>query len=114
MEDLQVQFSKPDTITEEDLIEHVLGNLPSVYDIEVRALRKKLDDTANPLTIEEVCEESSLKFEMMIGKKRLCSLEVTMENVTPVENLDTVRVIVNTRIIMHRTRIYWKKNELRD
>jgi hypothetical protein len=67
LEDLQFQLnnSKPDTITDEDLVEHVLGNLPSVYDIEVHTLRKRLDDTANPLTIEEVREELSLKFEMM-------------------------------------------------
>ena len=67
LEDLQVQInsSKPDSITEDDLIEHVLGNLPSVYDIEIHTLRKRLDDLDNPLTIEEVREELNLKFEMM-------------------------------------------------
>ena len=67
LEDLQVQInnSKPDTITEDDLIEHILGNLPSVYDIEVHTLRKRLDQTVDPLTIEEVREELNLKFEMM-------------------------------------------------
>ena len=67
LEDLQVQInnSKPDSITEEDLIEHILGNLPSVYDIEIHTLRKRLDEMDNPLTIEEVREELNLKFEMM-------------------------------------------------
>ena len=67
LEDLQVQInnSKPDTITEDDLIEHILGNLPSVYDIEIHALRKRLDQADDPLTIEEVREELNLKFEMM-------------------------------------------------
>jgi hypothetical protein len=66
LEDLQVQInnSKPDTITEDDLIEHILGNLPSLYDIEVHALRKRLDQMDDPLTIEEVREELNLKFEM--------------------------------------------------
>ena len=67
LEDLQAQIngSKPDSITEDDLIEHVLGNLPSVYDIEIHTLRKRLDDLNNPLTIEEVREELNLKFKMM-------------------------------------------------
>jgi len=66
LEDLQVQInaSKPDSLTEDELIEHVLGNLPTVYDIEVHTLRKRLDDLNNPLTIEEVREELNLKFEM--------------------------------------------------
>lgn len=67
LEDLQVQINsaKPDSITEDELIEHILGNLPSVYDIEIHTLRKRLDDLEMPLTIEEVREELNLKFEMM-------------------------------------------------
>ncbi len=67
LEDLQVQIngSKPDIITEVDLIENVLGHLPGVYDIEIHALQKHLDDFDNPLWIEEVCKELHLKFEMI-------------------------------------------------
>ena len=73
LEDLQVQInnSKPDSITEDDMIEHILGNLPNVYDIEIHALRKRLDDVENPLTIEEVREELNLKFEMMNRRYRV-------------------------------------------
>ncbi len=67
LEDLQVQInsSKPDSISEDDLIENVLGYLPSVHDIEIHTLRKRLDDQNNPLSIEDVREELNLKFEMM-------------------------------------------------
>ena len=36
-----------------------------MYDIEVHALRKRLDEADDPLSIEEVREELNLKFEMM-------------------------------------------------
>ena len=67
LEDLQVQINnaKEGSITDDDLMEHILGNLPSVYDIEVHALRKRLDDLHDPLTLEELREELSLKFEML-------------------------------------------------
>ncbi len=45
LEDLQVQISnaKENSISDDDLMEHILGNLPSVYNIEVHALWKRLD-----------------------------------------------------------------------
>jgi hypothetical protein len=52
-------------------MEHILGNLPSVYDIEVHTLRKRLDDLIDPLTLEELREELCLKFEMMNRRGKL-------------------------------------------
>ena len=73
LEDLQVQINnaREGSITEEDLMEHILGNLPSVYDIEVHTLRKRLDDLQDPLTLEELREELCLKFEMMNRRGKL-------------------------------------------
>jgi hypothetical protein len=73
LEDLQVRINnaREGSITEEDLMEHILGNLPSVYDIEVHTLRKRLDDLHDPLTLEELREELSLKFEMMNRRGKL-------------------------------------------
>jgi len=73
LEDLQVQINnaREGSITEEDLMEHILGNLPSVYDIEVHTLRKRLDDLHDPLTLEELREELCLKFEMMNRRGKL-------------------------------------------
>ena len=73
LEDLQVQINnaRENSITEDDLMEHILGNLPSVYDIEVHTLRKRLDDLHDPLTLEELREELCLKFEMMNRRGKL-------------------------------------------
>jgi len=73
LEDLQVQINnaREGSISDEDLMEHVLGNLPSAYDIEVHTLRKRLDNLEDPLTLEELREELSLKFEMMNRRGRI-------------------------------------------
>lgn len=73
LEDLQVQINnaREGSISEEDLMEHILGNMPSVYDIEVHTLRKRLDDLQDPLTLEELREELCLKFEMMNRRGKL-------------------------------------------
>ncbi len=49
------------------MIEHVLGNLPSVYSIKIHTPCKRLDDLNNLLSIEEVRKELNVEFEM---KKR--------------------------------------------
>ena len=77
LEDLQVQINnaREGSITEEDLMEHILGNLPSVYDIEVHTLRKRLDDLQDPLTLEELREELCLKFKMLNRRGRMGHLQ---------------------------------------
>jgi len=50
-------------ISEEDMIIHVLNNLPSEYDTEVAILEKRLGDKISALTLEEIREDLSLRFE---------------------------------------------------
>mmetsp|Transcript_14560 Transcript_14560/g.20983 ORF Transcript_14560/g.20983 Transcript_14560/m.20983 type:complete len:148 (+) Transcript_14560:485-928(+) len=61
MEDFQSE------ITEEGMIIHVLNNLPHEYDTEVAILEKRLGDKSNALTLEEIREDLSLRFEKFGG-----------------------------------------------
>ena len=45
-------------------MEHILGNLPSVYDIKVHTLRKRLDDLHDPLTQEELRTQGGVVLEI--------------------------------------------------
>ncbi len=67
LEDLQIQINnaREGSITKDNLMEHILRNLPSIYDIELCTLQKRLDDLQNLLTLGGLCEELCLKFEMM-------------------------------------------------
>ena len=48
---------------------HVLNNLPREYEISQAKLEDRLNDTSNPLTIEEIRTELNLRFTRMKTKK---------------------------------------------
>ena len=71
LEDLKDQLIQANsTVTDEDLLEHILNNVPETYNIEVSQLEKKLGDANNPLTIEEVRDALGLVYERLYGKKK--------------------------------------------
>jgi hypothetical protein len=49
------------TLTDEQFIVHVLINLTSKYNNQVKNLEKKIGSSVSPLMIEEVSDESSLQ-----------------------------------------------------
>jgi len=52
-------------MTDEDLLMHVLNNLPKEYEIQQSKLEDRLSSTSNPLTIEDVRNELNLKYMRM-------------------------------------------------
>jgi len=56
------------TISDEQLIIHVLNNLPEEYDIQVSKLEGQLDDKTNPLTIGDIRTELSLRYARIKNK----------------------------------------------
>ena len=57
-------------ISEEDLMEHVLNNLPKDYEISVSKLEDRLGDPNSPLTIEQIQQELNLRYERLYGSKK--------------------------------------------
>ncbi len=56
LEHLQVKTNntKETSITDDDLMDHILGNLPSVYAIDIHGLQKRINNIQDPLTLEEL------------------------------------------------------------
>ena len=52
-------------IKEEDAMNHILNNLLGEYKNTVEVLYRRIDDVLDPLTIEIICEELSLKYEKL-------------------------------------------------
>jgi hypothetical protein len=78
-------------LTEESLMEHVLNNVPEMYNIEVSKLEDRLGDLSDPLTIEEICAA------LIRMKKLLCLLEASRASATIAVVIDTSREIVAIR-----------------
>ena len=49
----------------EDLMIHILNNLPSEYEIKVEQIEGKISPDDKPLTLEQLCSTLSLKFEKL-------------------------------------------------
>ena len=47
---------------EEETLEHICGNLPKCYDTTVAPLEKRIGDSNNPLDLEELRQDLSLKY----------------------------------------------------
>jgi hypothetical protein len=44
---------------------HVLNNLPTDYDLQLALLKKKIGDKDDPLTVEEIRADLSLRYEIL-------------------------------------------------
>ena len=49
----------------EDLMIHILNNLPSEYELQVEQTEGNINQYDNPLTLEQVCSRLSLNFERL-------------------------------------------------
>ena len=47
---------------EEETLEHICGNLPKCYDATIAPLEKRIGDSNNPLDLEELRQDLSLKY----------------------------------------------------
>ena len=52
-------------MSDEDLIIHMLNNLPPEYELQVEQMELKINQDDNLLTLEQVCSTFSLKFERL-------------------------------------------------
>ena len=74
LEDLRVQLATiGKDMTDQDLLEHALNNLPDAYESVVMKLEDKLGNASDPLTISKLRDELNLKFERMNGKRTIDS-----------------------------------------
>ena len=71
LEEIQSQLAETKSfLTDEQLLEHVLNNLPKEYDVVIAKVEDRLGATSNPLTIEELRDELSRRYERMRMKNR--------------------------------------------
>ena len=74
LEDLRLQLEEAGaTMSEEDVMEHALNNLPDAYENVVAKLEDRIGDSTNPLTIGQLREQLNLKFERLKGKRTIDS-----------------------------------------
>jgi hypothetical protein len=62
-------ISSKSKMDDESLMEHVLNNVPGMYNIEISKLEDWLGDPNSPLTLEEICAALSLRYERANAKK---------------------------------------------
>jgi len=66
LEDLKNQLiNSGSNMTDDDLLEHALNNVPKAYDVEVTMMEERLGATENPLTILELCERLNLRYQKL-------------------------------------------------
>ena len=66
LEDLRVQLmSAGSTMSDDDLLEHILNNLPKEYEIVLSKLEDRLRSATDPLTIEDVRSALNLKYQRL-------------------------------------------------
>jgi len=66
LESIKVKLAEMNsTISDEDLLVHILNNLPKEYEIQQSKLEAQFGSTTSPLTIEDVRTELNLKFMRM-------------------------------------------------
>ena len=62
LEDLRMQLlNAGSTLSEDDLLEHALNNLPREYDVVVSKLEDRLSSKTDPLTIEDLRTQLNLR-----------------------------------------------------
>ena len=57
------------TMSDDQFLIHVLNNLTGDYELQVALLEKRIGNSSNPLTVDELGEELNLNFERMNAKK---------------------------------------------
>ena len=46
-------------------LEYICGNLPSVYEVFIHLLEKRIRSSIDPLTVKELCEGLKLKYQKL-------------------------------------------------
>ena len=70
LEDLQLQIiNAGGNLSDEDVMEQVINNLPRSYDIVTIPMAKRIGARSNPLTINELRDELNLRFENLGGNR---------------------------------------------
>ena len=70
LEDLVLQYNQAGGSWKDDeILEHICGNLPSVYEVVIHPLEKKIGAKSDPLTLKELREELKLKYQKLNGGK---------------------------------------------
>jgi hypothetical protein len=69
LEDFRVRLhDMGSSISESQFIIHVLNNLPTDYNLQLTLLDKRIGSKYEPLTVEEIKAELSLRFERLSTK----------------------------------------------
>jgi hypothetical protein len=94
------------TMTEDELLEHIFSNPPKEYEIVAYPLKKRVEASTDPVTIEEIRHDLNLKYKKMYGVKKmtipmkkvklLCKQAVSGAGAMSVARLATKRMIVRT------------------
>ena len=56
------------SISENQFILHILNNMTADYDLQLAMMEKRLNDKANPLTVDEIRDDLNLRFERLNEK----------------------------------------------
>jgi hypothetical protein len=56
------------SILENQFMIHILNNLTADYDLQFALLKRRIGDKENPLTVEEIRAELSLRFDRLSSK----------------------------------------------
>ena len=66
LDDIQVRLDDMgSSISENQFMIHILNNLTADYDLQLALLERRIGDKDNPLTVEEIRAELSLRFERL-------------------------------------------------
>ena len=113
LEDLVLQYNQAGgNWSDEDTLEHICGNLLSVYEVVIQSLEKRIGVSTNSLTVKELREELKLKYQklnagryevclMKMKAKLVCLLEDSKESAIVVE-----RLAINLKSVEHKAEVH--------
>ena len=70
LEDFFLQYNQSGgKWSNEDTLEHICGNLPSIYEVVIHPLEKRIGSNTDTFTVIELREELKLKYQKLNGGK---------------------------------------------
>ena len=56
-------------MSDTNFIIHILGNLPEQYEVAIESLEERMEDTTNPVTLEDARAKSNARYEQISNQK---------------------------------------------
>ena len=111
--DLVLQYNQAGgNWSDEDTLERICGNLPSVYEVVIQPIEKKIVVSTNSLTEKELREELNSKYQKLnAGRYEVCLIKMKTKLVCLLEDskesaIIVERLAINLKSVEHKAEVH--------